>query len=150
LKFVFLRVLSSASFWSHLSTSILRPTYHRSICCLLDNYSFASSIQMYSDFVFLGELQSIPHKSIVVGTTTMTTRFGQPKLPKVSHNNNGGWGNFREFLGICWPHKSIVETTTIVEQNLGNQASKVSHNNLMGWEILGGSRCWFFGWGNQN
>jgi hypothetical protein len=32
----------------------------------------------------------------------------------------------------------MVETTTIVEQNLGNQASKVSHNNLTGWEILGG------------
>jgi hypothetical protein len=62
----------------------------------------------------------------------MTTKFGQQSF----HNNNG----VGEFLGIgCCPLKSIVETTTMVEQNLGNQASKVSHNNLMGWEILGGS-----------
>jgi hypothetical protein len=77
---------------------------------------------MYSDLAFLGELQS-PHKSIVVGKT-MTTNFGQPSF----HNNNG----VGEFLGIGCPHKSIVETTTTVEQNLGNQASKVSHNNLTG------------------
>jgi hypothetical protein len=67
---------------------------------------------MYSDIAFFGELQS-PHKSIVVGKT-MTTKFGQPSFL----NNNG----FGEFLGIGCPHKSIVETTTIVEQNLGNQA----------------------------
>jgi hypothetical protein len=49
---------------------------------------------MYSDVACLGELQS-PHKSIVVGTTTMTTKLGQPSF----HNNNG----VGEFLGIGCP-----------------------------------------------